>query len=303
MVSKNFKKLKLLPLSFICATHNRPKSLKNLISSISKNSFLPKEVIIVGTNINDFKMINSKQYKFKIKMIISPKKNQIFQRNLGINKSKNTLIIQSDDDVILSKNFIINLYKHFEKNKKNKKIVGAKILNSEKKIQSFRWNKLYETNIVLRFIFFVLNGFKKVEFMSILASGRIAPLLPINMRKNNKKQLTNLEWLSSTICYNKQLVKKINLSGGYANKKSYFEDVFFTHHNYLNGFNLVIDGGAICYHETTNPTNLSTHLKTITTQWKLVRLFNKSIILFLLDVIIFSTAYFISGIFKFLIRK
>ena len=45
--------------------------------------------------------------------------------------------------------------------------------------------------------------------MSILASGRIAPLLPINMRKNNKKQLTNLEWLSSTICYNKQLVKKL----------------------------------------------------------------------------------------------
>ena len=68
-------------------------------------------------------MINSKQYKFKIKMIITKEKPN-FQRNLGINKSKNTLIIQSDDDVILSKNFIINLYKHFEKNKKNKKIVS-----------------------------------------------------------------------------------------------------------------------------------------------------------------------------------
>ena len=299
MVSKNFKKLKILPVSLICATHNRPKKLKILIDSINKNFYLPKEVIIVGTGSNDFANIIKKNYKFKIKTFVSKKKNQIFQRNLGISKSKYSIVIQCDDDLRLDRNFILNFYKHFKENINAKKIIGANILNSKKKKQSERWNKLYKKNLIFRIIIHFLNRFKKIEYMSIIDSGRIAPLIPINAKKRKKYKLEHLQWLNSTICYNKKIVKKINIKRIYGNKKSYFEDVFFTHYNYLKGFNLIIDNNVICYHETTLPTNFETHYLSIPIQWKLVKFFKKSKFLFLIDIIIFSLAYLIYDFLKF----
>ena len=121
MVSKNSKKLNLVPISFICTTHRRPKKLYKLVESLEKNTSLPNEIIIVGTSNYDFININAKKYKFNIKKFISKRKNQIFQRNLGINLSKNALIIQCDDDLTFDKDFISNFYKHFQVNKNQKK--------------------------------------------------------------------------------------------------------------------------------------------------------------------------------------
>ena len=130
-----------VPITFVCTTHNRPISLFKLLNSVEKNLFKPNEIIIVGTNILDFKMINNKKFDFKIIKIISPKKNQIYQRNLGLKKSSNLLVIQSDDDLTYERDFFKNFYKHFKVNKNIKKLVGAKILTSQNKNQSSRWNE------------------------------------------------------------------------------------------------------------------------------------------------------------------
>ncbi len=303
MVSKSFKQIKTVPISLICTTYKRPGILSKLVVSLNKNTLLPNEVIIVGTSENDFKIINKNKYKFKIKKLISKDKNQILQRNLGIKFSKNALIIQCDDDIRFDKNFIRNFYKHFKFNQNQKKIVGALIINSENKNQSYRWNRTYKEYLLFRLIILLLNNFKKIKFMSLLASGRIAPLLPDKFI-NKKKYLfiENLEWLSSTLCYNKNIVKRKKFKDFKYNKKSYFEDVFFTHLNFKNGFNLILDSRIVAKHDTIEPTDLITHLKSIPVQLELVNFFKKSKLLFFLDSIIFSLIYLLKSLF-FIFKK
>ena len=139
--------------------------------------------------------------------------------------------------------------------------------------------------------------------MSLLASGRIAPLLPDKFI-NKKKYLfiENLEWLSSTLCYNKNIVKRKKFKDFKYNKKSYFEDVFFTHLNFKNGFNLILDSRIVAKHDTIDPTDLITHLKSIPVQLELVNFFKKSKLLFFLDSILFSLIYLLKSLF-FIFKK
>ena len=228
-----------VPITLVCTTYNRPLSLFKLLNSIEKNLFKPSEIIIVGTNILDFKMINNKKFDFKIIKIISSKKNQIYQRNLGLNKSSNLLVIQSDDDLIYEREFFKNFYKHFKVNKNIKKLVGAKILTVPNKNQSARWNENYHKYFLFRMILKILNNFNSINYMSILSSGRIAPLLPLKSNDNKSKYvLKDAEWLSSTCCYNLKKIKKIDISKKIPLKKSFFEDVIFTHYQFMNGFKL-----------------------------------------------------------------
>ena len=61
--------------SLVCATHNGKNKLPHLISSIKKNSLLPKEIIICGTNNEDLSLLNKKDIKnLNIKFILSKKK-------------------------------------------------------------------------------------------------------------------------------------------------------------------------------------------------------------------------------------
>ena len=298
MVSKSTKQLKIIPISFICTTYKRPESLYKLLKSLNNNTILPSEVIVFGTNKDDFESVKKSMFRFKIKKLISKEKNQIVQRNLGIKNSKNSLIIQSDDDLIFERNFIKNFYKHFKKDHNQKKIIGALILNSDKKNQSDRWNNLYENYYLFRKIIQLLNNFKKIKYMSLLSSGRIAPLLPSQLRNKDKNfTIDKLEWMSSTLCYNKKIVKKINLRKIIKKKKSYFEDVFFTHYNFKNGFDLILDGNIICYHETTIPTSFNDHIRSVPIQWELVKFFKKNKFLFFVDVLIFSFIYGVKRIF------
>ena len=151
-----FNKSFQVPITLVCTTYNRPISLFKLLNSVEKNLYKPSEIIIVGTSILDFKMINNKKFEFKIIKIISPKKNQIYQRNLGLKKSSNLLVIQSDDDLTYERDFFKNFYKHFKVNKNIKKLVGAKILTTRNKNQSSRWNENYHKY----FLFRVIKNFK-----------------------------------------------------------------------------------------------------------------------------------------------
>ena len=293
-----------VPITLVCTTYNRPLSLFKLLNSIEKNLFKPSEIIIVGTNILDFKMINNKKFDFKIIKIISSKKNQIYQRNLGLNKSSNLLVIQSDDDLIYEREFFKNFYKHFKVNKNIKKLVGAKILTVPNKNQSARWNENYHKYFLFRMILKILNNFNSINYMSILSSGRIAPLLPLKSNDNKSKYvLKDAEWLSSTCCYNLKKIKKIDISKKIPLKKSFFEDVIFTHYQFMNGFKLIIDEKIICHHPFIGTTNFMIYKDTIRTQWQIVKLFHKSKILFFVDVIIFGLLFILKDLKKILFKK
>lgn len=285
------KESRNLPITLVCATHNRPLKLFKLLNSIEKNLFKPQEIIIVGTSLKDFCMINNKNFALNIKKKISSKKNQTVQRNLGLSIAKSSLLIQCDDDLLLDRNFFLNMYKNFQVNLNKKYIVGSKILTSKKNVQSERWNKAYDRFIFFRLVLRILNSFKQIDNMSLLSSGRIAPKLPSNLRRNNGHfRLKNLEWLSSTLCYNLKKINRFKFNVLDKNK-SFFEDVNFTHYNYKKGFNLILDSRVICYHPNINETNLQTYLQTIQSQWEIVKLFKKNKILFFLDVLIFGLIF------------
>jgi glycosyltransferase involved in cell wall biosynthesis len=280
---------KKLPISVVCATHNGRKKIPKLINSIYCNTFWPKEIIICGTKKEDFDFIYKKKYKeLSIKTIVSNVKNQIVQRNRAIKKTQNNILLQLDDDIELDRNYINLMYQHFKNKKDLKKIVSAAILFRNKRHQAIRWNATFKNSLLFRNILYFFNFFKELKYMSILQSGRIAPKLPEEfLKKKSKTIIEDIEWVCSTIGYNKKCLRdairlRINNSA-----KAFYEDVFFSHSLYKKGYRLIIDRSIIAYHPHTAQTNLFTFIKTIPSQWKIVTIFNKSLFLFFVDVIAF----------------
>jgi glycosyltransferase involved in cell wall biosynthesis len=98
-------------ITIIIATKKFSRNLLKTINSINKQSYKPIEIIIISNE----KIFQSFKFnkKVKLKKFISNVKNQVVQRNIGIdNLSKKTdLILQLDDRVILKKNCLYELNK------------------------------------------------------------------------------------------------------------------------------------------------------------------------------------------------
>ena len=54
---------KKIDVSMVVATHKGINKLPLLVSSLKKNSILPKEIIICGTNLNDIKLLSRSDIK------------------------------------------------------------------------------------------------------------------------------------------------------------------------------------------------------------------------------------------------
>ena len=48
---------KLIDISVVCASANGKRKLPKLVKSISQGSVIPKELIIVGTNLSDKQLL------------------------------------------------------------------------------------------------------------------------------------------------------------------------------------------------------------------------------------------------------
>lgn len=103
-------------ISIIIATKKFSNNLLKTIGSINKQSFLPKEIILVSnekiySSFNLKKKINLKKYTSKIN-------NQVIQRNLAFrNVSKKiNLVLQLDDRIILKRNCLYELIQFWSKN-------------------------------------------------------------------------------------------------------------------------------------------------------------------------------------------
>ena len=278
---------KKINISVVCATHNGSRKIKNLIYSIKDNYVYPKEIVICGTNALDLKYIPKNLIKkLNIKFILSKKKSQIIQRNIAIKNSKSDFILQIDDDVVIKKNFFINLSKYTSSNNDKKMIVSALIIQNNKSLQAGTWNNIYKRYGLFRFLVLILNKFNTIKEYSILSSGRCVPYIK-NFDKKLKNNIENVEWLCSTILYHKDCLKYVRNFKQRSNK-AYYEDVLFSHQLYRKNYKLLIDVNAIGIHDNQPYTSTSIYFKTLLTQLDLVRFFNKSKILFILDVFIFT---------------
>ena len=278
---------KVINISFICASSNGKLKLPRLVKSISEGSCIPKELIIVGTSLSDRQLLGKYlNKKIKLKFLISKKKNQIYQRNIGKTNSKYDLILQTDDDIIFKKNTLKEFYDNWLFSPK-KKILAAYVVNQNNFHQSIRFSKFYNNSLFFRLILRFLNNFKKINNFSLLQSGRIVPLI----NKKNLRKYENLDWLNSVMMYNKKIVFDPKISNSF--KKSYYEDVIFSHYNKVKGLKLIILKNAAIEHPIIEKTNFKIFLDTIGRQLQLVKLFKKNYLLFVFDVIIFALIFLV----------
>ena len=104
-------------VSAIVPTRNRIKEVLACIKSISKQTRLPDEVIIVDSSeaqelknkIKDFKSLNIKYVYNNIRNSAS------FQKNLGAEKSSGDILAFSDDDTIWSPTYLEEMVSTFDK--------------------------------------------------------------------------------------------------------------------------------------------------------------------------------------------
>ena len=284
-------------VSVVCATHKGSKKLVNLILSIYNNKIWPKEIVVCGTSNRDLKYVNSKiKSLLNIKFYKSLKKSQIYQRSFAIDKSTADYILQIDDDVTVDLNFFSNIKKYTKpKNKKNKLIVSALILQGNKNLQAGSWNKIYKKYFFFRLLLRFLNKGKKIKEYSILESGRCIPYIR-NFKGKLNRNIKKAQWLCSTVLYHRQCrdkIKEVSQIG----EKAYYEDVLFSHQLYKKKYNLIIDNKIIGTHDNQPYTSISTYFKTLKTQFFLVRFFKKSKIFFLFDVIIFTFIHLLRDIY------
>ncbi|NMH86664.1 glycosyltransferase family 2 protein [Flavivirga algicola] len=103
-------------VSIIIPTRNRLISLKRTLRSISKQTCLPKEIIIIDSSDN---LLKREQVDLKFNcdlQIIQSKPSVCLQRNIGIKKSHSNYIFLCDDDIEISKNYIEELVRFLNKN-------------------------------------------------------------------------------------------------------------------------------------------------------------------------------------------
>ena len=273
--------LKTYPVSIVVASHKGVNSLPIFIRSIYKSSFIPSEIIICCTNKKDVSEVVDPANL--VKVVISPRANQVTQRLLALNHVSNEIVIQTDDDVTFQKNTIELFFKKIT-NSENDCIFGANCELSNSK-DSHRLASLYEGNALVRFVINLLNSFKEVKSFSLLKSGRVISRLPCDKNKN----IFDTEWLDSIICYRKEILNISNFLPSVG--KSYFEDVFFSHNLYLKGFKLSVISNAK-YSESQNiRVGYKEYLHTIEWQYFIVRKFNLNYLLFVLDIVLTQVFY------------
>lgn len=278
---------KIIDISVICASANGKRKLPQLVKSISQGSVIPKELIVVGTTLSDKQLILKYLHnKINFKFLISKKKNQIYQRNIAKKFAKYNLILQTDDDVIFHKNTLKEFHYSWNFFPK-KKILAAYVVNEDNLHQSKRFTFIYNNFFLFRYLLSLLNNFEKIKNFSLIKSGRIVPLID----KKIKRKFDNVDWLNSVMMYDKKFIFEPEITN--FNKKSYYEDVIFSHYNKIKGFNLTILRDAKVMHPTINKTSFKIFFDTISKQFFLVKLLKKNYLLFILDVIIFSLIFLV----------
>lgn len=112
-------------LSVLIVTRNRKDDLMDCINSLEKQTSLPNEVIIIENNSTKTLKKTLKQYnKFPIHYYLEKQVNISKARNKSISKATGDVLIFTDDDCLLEKNFINNLRQTF-KSTSHKTITGV----------------------------------------------------------------------------------------------------------------------------------------------------------------------------------
>lgn len=104
--------LKELTLSLIIPVYNEQDHLKACLDSIAKQTVRPLEVIVVDNNSTDSSMVIAAKYPF-VKILHEKKQGQVFAQAKGFSYSRAGVLGRIDGDVILPKDWVSKVLRHF----------------------------------------------------------------------------------------------------------------------------------------------------------------------------------------------
>lgn len=98
-------------ISVMVITKNRSENLRNLLDSLSKQEFLPKEIILVDSSNESVKPILLEFPKLKFRYVYEKKPGFSVARNKALRLCKTEIIATVDDDARVPKDWILNINK------------------------------------------------------------------------------------------------------------------------------------------------------------------------------------------------
>lgn len=122
-----------LTASVVVVSKDRPELLANLLESLTRQSLMPDEVLIVDNNSTKSYTPLFEKYRTRLplRMVIETVPGIPAARNRGIREAVGELILFTDDDCQADPNWVRNMVKPFYQNP-HIGIVGGEILSEEK---------------------------------------------------------------------------------------------------------------------------------------------------------------------------
>jgi len=105
---------KKLTLTIVIPAYNEQHQLGACLDSITAQTEVPDEVIVVDNNSTDQTCEIAKKYSF-VKLLKEKRQGIVFARNKGFNSAKSQLIGRIDADTILSPDWVSSVKSHYIK--------------------------------------------------------------------------------------------------------------------------------------------------------------------------------------------
>ena len=277
-----------IDLSIVCASYRGAEKLPKMICSILRSSVIPKQIVLaIGFDESPPDWLTRYSNFIEIKIVNCELIGQAVQRLAGLEVVTNPWVMQIDDDMELhvkSIDLAFSLAVHEGK----KTVVGLLQVDPHGNYSAKRWNFYYSKYWIFRVVVCVLNNFRRPGFMTLTASGRIIPLMPVEVSS------FDADWCGGCMVYHRTASKEIpplRIEG-----KAYYDDVYFSHSLKRMQYRVLVSTTAKVTHPSTPQITWKIFIETVPAQYRLVSKFKLSRILFGLDVLIFSIIFIIFSI-------
>ena len=113
----------MLSVSLIIPVYNEENQIAACLDAIADLADAPDEVLVIDNNCSDNTISIAKKYDF-VSVIKETRQGLIYARNTGFNSAKSDIYGRIDADAVLDKQWIRNVKRHFENDKKLAGLTG-----------------------------------------------------------------------------------------------------------------------------------------------------------------------------------
>lgn len=218
-------------VSVVVCTRNRPEHMKKCLISLIKQSYLPKEIIIVDDfseeNMNVYEFFKNEIQNFILNFKIQSTENMnvillknkrrygiAYSRNLGIKVASGDIVAFLDDDSFAHRNWIKNLVENY----KNDKIIGVggpfieigrkNIMSPKKPLKRIAYFSMKKGRMIIKY------RIKKLKDAELLPRKKVPFLLGGNMsfRRNSLLKIKGVDVRFSGNAYHEETEMSIRAS-------------------------------------------------------------------------------------------